>query len=279
MFLPVACLRCGKLFQVPRTEAGTEVACPWCQAMTLAVPVAGLPKPKVDPPEPLSLDDAPPLLAKLKAVPVETFHRHSQPVSTSNSLSWVFNAAIGVVLVAMILGVTLAILRYGSGNISPMSWAEFTPPDGSCTIALPGTPTEEHIEPSPADSITRGLHQFTTRGWYSRARVWFGWRDLDPAWAKQAAMDRDGAIVSPVLTAERDLRKDQVSGKIAKEATVRFGPHTGLEVQMDTPRGKLVERYIVATDGPRPRLYFMGIEAKNATPDAAQKLFNSFRVN
>ena len=65
-----------------------------------------------------------------------------------------------------------------------------------------------------------------------------------------------------------------------KEATVRFGSNLGLEVQMETSKGKLVERYIVVLDGPRPRLYFMGIESKNATADSAdaQKLFNSFRV-
>ena len=137
------------------------------------------------------------------------------------------------------------------------------------------------MEPSPADTIARGLQLYTTSGWYSRARVWIGWRDLDPEWVKLAAQDRDGAITLPVLTAERDRRKDQVGGTIAKEARVRFGAFLGLEVQMDTPRGKLVERYIVSLDGPRPRLYFMGIEAKNAAADspAAQKLFNSFRVN
>ena len=137
------------------------------------------------------------------------------------------------------------------------------------------------MEPGASDTIARGLTLYTTSGWYSRARVWFGWRDLDPAWVKQAGQDRDGSITTPVLTAERDRRKDQVRGTITKEATVRFGPHLGMEVWMDTPRGKLIERYIASTDGPRPRLYFMGVEAKNAAADspAAQKLFSSFRVS
>ena len=270
MFLPVACLQCGKLFQVPHAAAGTDVACPWCKATTSALPVAGVPT------EPLSLDDAP-------ASPSRPKRRlQAEPVARSSTKSrWLLNAAIGLVIAVVVLGITLAVLRFGSGDISPISWAEFTPPDGSCTISLPGSPARESLDPSPADTTTRGLQKYSTHGWYSGTKVWFGWRDLDPAWVKQAAMDRDGAITSPVLAAERDLRKAQVGGTIAKEATVRFGQNLGLEVQMDTPKGKLIERYIVATDGPRPRLYFMGIEARNATADSAsaQKLFNSFRVN
>lgn len=264
MFVRVACLKCGKLFQVPESAIGTEVNCPYDNTPTMALPVAGMPAPS---PEPLSLDDDLPQPAK--AVPV------------AKPTRWIANAAIGLVLVVVVLAVTLALLRYGSGNIPPMAWSEFTPPDGSCSIELPGTPTEERIEPNASDVLTRGLNLYTTEGWYSRARVWFGWRDLDPGWAKLAEKDRDGSITSPVLSAERDRRKDQVQGTITKEATVRFDSHLGLEVWMDTPKGKLVERYVAATTGPRPRLYFFGIESKNASADgpAARRLFKSFDIN
>ncbi len=266
MFLPVACLQCGKLFQVPQAAAGTDVACPWCKATTSALPVAGLPTPDLPTEEPLSLDDAPeeaPRRVKAK--------RGERP--------WILNVAIGFVVVVVVLGITVGALQLRS-LLFPPTWAEFAPPDNSCTIALPGRPTEESIEPTPADNIARGLHLYTTQGGYPQSEVWFGWRDLDPVWVKQALMDRDGAITSPVLAAERDLRKERVGGRIAKEATVRFGSNLGLEVQMETARGKLIERYIAVLDGPQPRLYFMGLESKNATSESAdaQKLFNSFRI-
>jgi phage FluMu protein Com len=266
MFLPVACLKCGKLFQVPEAAAGSDVTCPFCKSLTTALPVAAAPQQ-----EPFSLDEAP----QLPPVP-----RPDAEPSVPARRSLFATAAIAVVLVVVILGVTVALLRYGSGSIPPSAWSEFTAPDGSSSIQLPGEPVEKHLETTPVDGATRGLHLFTTTGWYSRARVWFGWRDLDPAWVKQAAQDRDGAIINPVLSAERDRRREQTEGTIQKQATVRFGPHLGLEVWMDTPRGKLIERYIVTTDGPRPRLYFMGIESKSATADgpAAQKLFHSFRI-
>jgi len=262
MFVPVACLKCGKIFQAPAAAAGTTVACPWCQALTAALPVAGIPQT-----EPLSLDDDP---VQPPAVP----RRKRTP------WPWPVTAIAVVIVMAIVLIATLAILRYGSGTISTGGWVEFTPPDGSCSIELPGVPAEERVEPTSADGITRGLQQYTAEGWYSRAKVWFGWRDLDPAWVKQATLDRDGAITSPVLAAERDRRKRDANGSIVKEAHVRFGPHTGLEVEMATPRGKLVERYVLALAGAHPRLYFMGIEAKTASVEspAARKLFDSFRV-
>jgi hypothetical protein len=263
MFLPVACLKCGKLFQVPEAAAGTEVDCPWCHSNTSALPVAGIHDSRIPQSEPLSLDDEP---ASYPPNPDQPANR------------WFVHAAIATVAALAILALTVGILRYGSGSISSASWEAFTPPDGSCSIALPGTPTAETIEPK---GHALGGEQYSVTGWYSRARVWFGWRDLDPGWVKQAALDRDGAITSPILAAERDLRKVQMGGAIEKEAMVRFNPNTGLEVQMDTPRGKLVERYILALEGPRPRLYFMGIEAKNASVEgaSAQRLFNSFRIN
>lgn len=282
MFVPVACLTCGKMFQVPAAAAGTEVACPWCQAATPALPVAGVtvspaaetpvPGTLTPPREYLSLDDAEPAVPNVTTEPTLT----ATPVLPAR---FPFKTVlIGLLVLVAVSAATLAVLRYGSGYIPPTNWAEVTPPDGSCTFALPGTPTAEKIEPT--DGVAGGGERYVTTGWYSRATVWVGWRDLDPTWAKQARADRDGALTTPVLTAERDRRKDQVGGTVAKGATVRFNSHTGLQVEMDTPRGKLVERYIVVPDGPRPRLYFLGIEAKTVAPNgpAAEKLFNSFRV-
>ncbi|MDB5309358.1 MAG: hypothetical protein JWO38_3560 [Gemmataceae bacterium] len=292
MFVPVACLKCGKMFQVPEAAAGTDVTCPWCKATTPALPVAGVttsasPAPAAAPlavppvPEPLSLDDAPP--ADAPRTPTRTgVERAPTPPAARPPFRFSFKTALAVlVLVVVVSAATVAVLGYGSGRIAPSAWAEFTPPDGSCTVALPGPPVAERVEPNAADGVTRGGERFVTTGWYSRATVWVGWQDLDPGWAKQAAADRDGALTTPVLAAERDRRKEKTGGTVPKEGNVRFGSYTGLVAQMDTPRGRLVEWFILALDGPHPRLYFLGIEAKNVSPDspAAQKLFNSFRVN
>ena len=274
MFVPVACLKCGKMFQVPQAAAGTEVACPWCKATTSALPVAGaIP---IAQSEPLSLDDAEPFPPS-EPTATEAKPQAAKPRPRRSRFKTVL---VGLIVIAIAGSGTLALLRFGSGYIPPSAWSEFTPPDDSCTFVLPGAPSGERIEAIATDGIARGGERYSTRGWYSRTVVWVGWRDLDPEWVKHAAMDRDGALTAPVLSAERDRRKDQVGGTIVKEGKVRFEAFTGLEVQMETPRGKLVERYILALDGPRPRLYFLGIEGTNVSADSpsATGLFNSFRV-
>jgi len=267
MFVPVACLKCGKLFQVPAAAAGTEVACPWCKGITPALPVAAVPDaaPPASAPAPLSLDDAEPESADAPPRPPFRF-----PLRTA-LVALLVTAGVGVGVVA--------VLGYGAGRVAPAAWAEFTPPDGSCTVLLPGAPDEEPVEPQA--STARGGLRYVTTGWYSGVSAWVGWQDLDPAWAKEAAGDRDGVFAAAVLAAERDRRVAQVGGTAVAVKPARFGYGPGMIVEMQTPRGPLVEQYVLAPDGPRPRLYFVGVRARTAAADGplVRKLFNSFRVN
>jgi hypothetical protein len=112
-------------------------------------------------------------------------------------------------------------------------------------------------------------------------RVWVGWQDLDPAWVKDIAADKDGAFAGPVLEAERDRRVAAAGGTVARQGDMRTSSGRGLEVQTDTPRGKRVERYVLATGGPRPRLYVVGVEVPKLDPDGplARKVLTGFRIN
>src|SRR5438445_5724761 len=87
MFVPVACVKCDKPFQVPEAVAGTNVTCPWCKAIVPALPVAGLSttdSPSTEPggapvpTAPLSPDDDPPATARpsRRVRPVRTHPRH-----------------------------------------------------------------------------------------------------------------------------------------------------------------------------------------------------------
>ena len=282
MFVPVACNQCGKPFQVAEADAGKSVTCPWCRATVPALPVAetksenrGLTPPaRQDPVEPLSLDDETPGLGERGA---------SAPCSPGSP-----RARFPVRTVAVVFGLMLVVaagtvlaLGYGAGRVPESAWREFSPPDGSCAVLLPGTPAATAVDPDPTIPGTRGGQWFATRGWYSRAEAWLGWWDLDPGWAKQAAADRDGAVTAPVLAAVIARRKEQLGGTVVKEARARFNAYPGIEVLRETPRGPAVERLIVVPDGPRPRLYSVGFRAKEAAPDSpvVQRLFNSFRVN
>jgi hypothetical protein len=257
MFVQVACNQCGKAFQVPDDQAGRPAACPWCKAVVPALPVAG----PVPPPAPLSLDDAPPV-----ARPAVRF-------------SYRTAAAVLAVVVA-VFGLTLLSLGYRSGRVPDSAWRWYTPPDESFTVLLPGEPAAEPLNPIPNLRGGGGEAFAVPRGWYSGVSAWAGWRDVDPGFATAAGQDKDGVLIASALNAEVDYRKTQSGGKEKSRATVRYGDYHGTEVVLDTDRGRLVERVILVPGQPRPRLYFMGVEAKNLAPDGpvVQKMFNSFRL-
>lgn len=280
MFVLVACLKCAKPFQVAREAAGTEVICPWCHQSTATLPIANATAPSAVSPatqvEPFSLDDAPPTPEPGLVRPEAVVARPRTRVPYRQ----IFFLLVVIILVA---GATVAILGYREGRIPASAWMEFTAPDGSFTVELPGSPRAEPVEPNPTSPATRGGQRFVTTGWYSGARAWVGWQDLDQAWAKTAQADRDGILTLAVFQAERDRRKAEVGGTLVKEGPVRFGARSGRIVLMDTPRGQLVEHEILELEGTPPRLYFLGLEARNAAPEgeagrAAERIFTSFRI-
>jgi hypothetical protein len=285
MFVPVACLRCGKLFQVPPEAAGTDVTCPWCREPTPALPVASVPPaaPAAAAPEPLSLDDAEPLAPAAPAVrpaPAVAVAPKAVPAAPRKPVSPPLVLAV-LGGMAILAAATVLVLGYRSGRVSTSGWGEFTAPDGSFTGTFPGTPSGSAVEPNPQSVVTRGGEEYAAAGWYSGVRAWVGYQDLDPAWVKSLAEDKDGAFAGPVLEAERDRRVKAAGGTIDKKGTIQTTYGRGQLVVTDTPRGKRVEHYILAATGPRPRLYVVGVEAPKLDPAGPlpQKLLAGFRIN
>ena len=267
MFVPVACVKCGKPFQVPEAVAGTNVNCPWCKASVPALPVVGLAA------APLSLDDEP------AGQVVPTYHRLEPEEFSPADRKRLFRTA-GLVLLLSVLafGGTLFLRGYRAGRIADSTWTEFTPPDGSCTVELIGTPKGEKLVALPLNVSLTG-EEYVAKGWYSGVHCWVGWYDLDPAWAKGAAEDKDGSQIDPVLNAGQKKRVEALGGTVQKEGKLLINAFRGREVQMETTRGSAVERLFVVPTGSRPRLYFVGIEGKNLNPTgpAATRLFTTFR--
>jgi hypothetical protein len=288
MFVPVACIKCGKPFQVPDAVAGTTVACPWCKENVLALPLAGLPgvdtttdRPAiktttepVGPPSaaaPLSLDDDPPT-----ARPI----RRPRPVSGKPRRFPFLTAAIVLLLSVFAFSCTLFTRGYHAGRVSDSSWGAFTPPDGSCTVDMIGDTRSEKLPALPLPISLTG-EEFIAKGWYSGVSTWVGWYDLDPGWAKSVADDKDGSQIDPVLNSGQKKRVEVLKGTLQKEGKVLFNAYRGRELQVETERGIAVERLFVVTTGSHPRLYFVGMEGKNLNPTgpAATRLFTSFRIN
>ena len=290
MFVPVHCTSCDKPFQVPDEALGKPTLCPWCQAVVTALPVttaviepalAPAPEPptpvipvaKLVEPRALSLDeDVPPKPRAVHRVP----RTSTEPRAVLVTI--VIVAALAITIAVM--GLTVAVLGYGSRRVSERGWTEYTPPDGSCSVLLPGHPTEEDTGAGTAESITGGK-RFTSEGWYTRSTAWLAWGDLTPGFAASIAADKDKAFTASAIRTELDREKVRLEGTVTKEAEIRFKNAWGIEVHMDSPRGKVVEWLILVTEGGRPRLYVYGIRAKNIAHDSAvvRRMFTSFKVN
>lgn len=289
MFVPVSCTNCGKPFQVPAEALGQSTPCPWCRAVVTALPVSGpvaespAPKPAAKPspatsapaskPEPLSLDDDEPPPPK-RARPVEP------PKDRPRLIAVVAVVVVALLVLVVSMAATVAVRGYGRGHLSERGWSEFTAPDGSFTVLLPGEPTEENLEADPASSLGPGK-RFTTEQWYSKTSAWVFYRDLDPELVKKLPADRDRVFAAGVLRAVRERERARFNGEVAKEAEVRLNSAWGVELQMDTPEGTVIEWLALVDTGPHPRLYGFGVRARDITPTspAPRKLFSSFRVN
>ena len=283
MFVPVSCTACGKPFQVPEAALGKPAACPWCSATVTALPVAATvdapaaPKPVIPvakaEPRPLSLDDAP---ARAKRRP------RPRPDESPRAKSRFFHPVVIVAVLLISFGamaMTIAARGYGSGRVPERGWSEFTPPDGSCSVQLPDWPSEEAVAPNPSGSVTGGK-RFTAAGWYTRSSAWLAWNDLEAPFAATAAKDKDKVFTASALQSELNREKARLEGTVTKEVEIRFNTAWGIEVHMDTPRGKVIGWLLVAPEGARPRLYVYGVQAKNIAHDSAvvRRMFTSFKV-
>ncbi len=275
MFVPVSCTRCGKPFQVPEATLGKLAPCPWCAEVVTALPVSTAqpePPPAAPAPEPLSLDDAP---------APEPKPPRAQPVAPPAPVRFpVVPIACGCVLAVVVMSATLLVLGFRAGRLPEGAWTEFTPPDGSFTVALPGHPTEEDTEPV-ADGALAGGKRFAARRWYTRTTAWAAYNDLDPGLAQKLQSDRDRVVAAGVLRVVRDREVARLKGTVTKEAEVRLDKGWGIEIHLDSPDGPALERLVLMSEAKHPRLYVYGIQGKRVTPDgpAGRRLFASFRLN
>lgn len=244
MFVPVACVRCGKPFQVPPAAAGTDVPCPWCNAVGLALPVVSPDLSRLTPaaqsaeplPEPLSLDDEPPA-----------------PASPVARRPWRPVVGVGV-LAAAVFALTFAALGYRSGRVPPTAWREVAAPDGSFRVELPAEPITEPIGPLADFPMARGGQRLAARGWYSGVIASVGWYDLDPERAKtMRADDLAGGVFA--------ARRAELRATATSHANVRRADRDGFEYRYGTPAAPAADRVVVVGTGPRPRVYVLSYAA------------------
>jgi hypothetical protein len=241
MSVPVGCPGCGQAMKVPDDAWGKEVLCPYCATrFVLAVVAASaenMPSPEPRPTSAMENDACegsgaitsspilrpatpPPrrepdrrLAARLDRGPKRSLVRRDQ----RGKPSWVIVGAsvAGALLVAGIVAVVL-IFRRG-GTIPESDWQEFTAPDGSCSVQMPGTPV-------PLKQTMNGLtlqKYIVVRG---KERVEFAVAYTDvPA----GMLDLTAAAAL-----ERDSLKGVLDAEVAGERALSLGSHPGREFRL-----------------------------------------------
>ncbi len=288
MFVPVTCAPCGKPFQVPEPTLGQLTVCPWCQATVLALPLGGStpsalpanppPNPTETQPdatsagaadqnkrtllEPLSLDDP---------APPAAVARWWSPFGISHH-GCVLLVGLSLIIVPTLI--TFFILRYKQSQVLALEWQPFTPPDHSFSIDLLGKANEQEI---PHD---RGEARYVSEGPYSGTMSWIGWRSLTAAQAQEATAEQGWVQLKKVIfDPERERLQTTFGATLTREATIEQKPLT-VEVRLDGARGRLIERMIVLSNGPRPRVYLIGMMGKRLNLDGpeVERFFKSFQV-
>jgi hypothetical protein len=226
------------------------------------------------PMEPLSLDDAPQLPPKREA-PLEPVASKNTPQTST------------LLLAAKSLGLTLVVMAaiYAAYWfwIKPR-WVRFSPPNGDCSVLMPGTPKQEDILATGFANL--GGKRFIV-SWRSstkktddrssgdNAEVSIGWIDLD-------SQRLPGVQFDQIAIPAREREAQRLEGKSKGEVPVIFSAkgkkYDASECLIESENGITVLRLYLQQGDPRRRMYIL--EAK--APDLDRKeewvvnFFNSF---
>ena len=167
-----------------------------------------------------------------------------------------------------------AAFRYGSGEILDGLWRPFNYPDALCSIYFPNEP---QVDPAILEgyAFANGKTYWVDR-WFERVRLEMTWIDLDPEKAKNTTLE--------LMVAEQ-VEKDaeQFGVKPSRESAVNLvagnKKFSGIELQFQTEKGIVVQRYYLEKEAKFPRVYRLQVSGKKLKADskAVTKFFNSFK--
>lgn len=233
MYVVIVCGQCGGPSQVDEAELGQLVQCPLCRRSTVArTPEAVLPvaRPVAPAEAPLSLDDAP----QLPPVP---HHRPAAPRPAPPPRSPVRRAifmALSLFLTLVLMGLVYGAFRYGNPDIPASAWKKFTPPDGRCSVDLPGDPEEEDI---PARGQSLGGKRFAVKRWFERVEAVFGWIEFDAVRVKDDHTDK---AVFEFIGGEMERLSAKLTGENTMQFVIKNREYRSRRFQADSPNGKVV---------------------------------------
>lgn len=306
-FVPVACLVCGRPFQAQQDKLGQTVVCPWCQATTPALPIAAANIPasgissasvptssapsllSIEGPAPAKESPGPPAASTTPRQESPSSPSPSQPskeagaerggtstsapphnvaaTSATNSRWQVTAALLAVFLIA---SMTLIVLRFRQGYGISAEWRPFISPDGQVQIDLLSTPWEE--------TDSHGVRRYWSRGWYSGAYAWIGWQELTEQQVEAARSPDARHKLDGLIQIELEQWQRRFGGN-GRTATVQFTDPLIVEIKWEADNVRGLGRVVVVSQGPAPRVYYLGIAAPHLVYDstAVRHFLDSFR--
>jgi hypothetical protein len=251
MYVVIVCAHCGGSSQVDEAELGKPVECPLCGKPTVArtkeaiLPVA---RPVAAPEAPLSLDDAPqlPALRPPAAKP---------PAPKRSPLRKGIYAAASLLATLVLMGGIYGAFRYGTPDIPDSAWKRFLPPDGRCSIELPGEAESQDIAAEGFAVV--GGKRFTVKRWFERVELSFGWIDLEADRALEKHFD---SLVFDLLRREMKRLNGQMSGEQTVNFNVKGRKWEARRYQGDAEKGKAIVQ--IYFDANEDRLNFQDVIQK-----------------
>jgi hypothetical protein len=292
----VFCPDCKRTLKVPDSAVGKSIRCPTCK--TLLPPVSGpaidpedsepdtssrrgamttAPLPRTAPTRPLSRppeEEAAEDDLELEEKPIRKRpSRKASSLRKKSSAGPIIGLVVGgVALLALLGGGATLLWHFGrtrGKGIAQAEWQTFMPPNGDCSVLMPGAPQSQ-----PVTTLGFTVNKYLVTRTREKAFFAVAFANLGPDPLQPNALEL-------VANAERDHILRTLNGKVTSQVSITLGNLPGREVQITTiPRGTLIERVYLANLGGTHRVYLVVAAGDYMTPnqDDATRFFDSFKI-
>jgi len=292
----VLCPDCKRKLKVPDTALGKSIRCPTCKALIPPVlepatdsedaepdtpsrrdAVMTAPPPRTAPVRPLSRppedeetkDDLEPEEDPIRKRPA----RKASSPRKKSSAGLIIGLVLGGAALLALLGGGATLIWHLSrtlGNgIAKSEWQTFMPPNGDCSVLMPGTPQSQ-----PLTTLGFTVNKYlVTR---TREKAFFA-----VAFANLGPDPLQPNILELLANGERDHILRTLNGQVTSQTSITLGNLPGREFQITTiPRGTLIERIYLANLGGTHRVYLVVAAGDYMTPNQgdATRFFDSFQI-
>jgi hypothetical protein len=144
------------------------------------------------------------------------------------------------------MGAIYKAFHYGDGDIPDRAFKTSAPPEGNCTIRLPGDPVVEDI---PAEGVAElGGKRFSVNCWFEGVKVSFGWIDFNAAKFEGGNFDQ---IAVPFRKREEKRLGGESKGESLLDYVVGKRSLQVKRTKMDLPEGKAILQVYIEPDAGR----------------------------